>query len=655
MKFWTLMFLCCSAVLCADSSTSWKFEQLAKTARQELKNPQIGKELLELDALLKTDELTAQELQNMIESVQASLMTEEAQTPFLNRIKAELLKATFELKLLRAKEAKKVRDCPSSVCNGVTPAPTVITVPGHYCLTADNTSGIVIASSNVELSLDTHSITINSGPGIVVTSASNVKISGCGRISGGTLGILVLDSDNVVIEDLILVNSRFGIGPFRVNDFTVKNCYIEASLQGIGIEGVPNVTATSNVQILSSIITGSNTRSDAAGIALNAGIRDITIEDCFFDNNTYAITTLFINNDIIGPQNGPIERLTCRRCFMDNSQVNAINIQQTTDFAIFDSTIDTTQTVVDAIRSGSGIYLSQVDNFQMQNTQIRNTVAQGIQFAQDVNNVEVESCQILNTGTSPVDAIGLYNGSFTNSTFSTVTNQPCAAMNFVGSEALLVKDCTLSAIVQDPVNTAANGLAIQDCTGCIVEGLIVETNARGEDTSGNGILITGNSSNVALRGCIVPSIQPNIANIGIFVTGPNSGVSIEDCTVDGAFKTGIRLEQLQYGTVKNTLVKSVQTGSGIVLKEANGVALFGNMVTNNATHGIHLEKGTVNCCLRDNSVAKNKKIGINNHSEQSSNTIYHNFAQANEKQNYKHVDLVSGPHKKVGVLENISE
>ena len=131
-----------------------------------------------------------------------------------------------------------------------------------------------------------------------------------------------------------------------------------------------------------------------------------------------------------------------------------------------------------------GVALQNVHNFQMMNSQILNAANQGLAIVDAVTNVEVEDCQFLNTGESPVEAAHLTNALFSNCTCSTMTPNPHAAMSFTESKGIAVESSVLSAILQDPTTSGTNGIVFHDCRGFSLRDSIVETNARGTENNG---------------------------------------------------------------------------------------------------------------------------------------------------------------------------
>ena len=171
---------------------------------------------------------------------------------------------------------------------------------------------------------------------------------------------------------------------------------------------------------------------------------------------------------------------------------------------------------------------------------------------------------------------------------------------------------------------------------------------------GSDILITGGSFDGVVEGCILKSIQPNVAAFGLLAHGANDAIRIENNTIDGAVHGAVILEGMHYSLLENNLISGTVEGPGVMLKGAVGVSLFGNTIVGNASDGVYLDNQTINCSLRDNTISKNGTIGLNNQSRSKSNKIYHNFALSNAEKNYSSVSLVADPDFEVGVLENIS-
>ncbi len=85
-------------------------------------------------------------------------------------------------------------------------APTIISTPGFYCLTADGAGPIIINADNVTLDLNNHTLSgggLGSGSGIVINAGSN-RIIQNGKIRNFDTGIFCTSSINTFITGIAL-------------------------------------------------------------------------------------------------------------------------------------------------------------------------------------------------------------------------------------------------------------------------------------------------------------------------------------------------------------------------------------------------------------------------------------------------------------------
>jgi hypothetical protein len=536
-----------------------------------------------------------------------------------------LAKASF------AKESLKTSAIPASRCSATNPisAQTVISTPGHYCVTNDIItigSAITITSSNVELSIDTHFIESFGDPTILIlggsTPISNIRIGGLGEISG-LFSIGIINAQDVIIEDSFIKSFISGIFVENCQGLVVKNCSITSFDTGFAI-----VTESEDIHICSCGFFDSPLH-----IENGAPFQDLRIDDCFFDGSDSGIV---LNTG---------ERFSLNNSFVSNSN-QALSLQNIDEISIQNTLIDSL---------GTSVILEADTNVSITDSLFRNVGGTSVVSLTNVNNMEMESCQLFGNGCSGIQGNTVTNTTVRECTVAVTAGSAQTGMNFVGSKGVQVQDTEVSVLLQDPETSGTNGVVFQDCVGFSLAHTVVETNARSTASmGGNGVLIFGSCQGGDVQDCIVKSIQPNVAAFGISCFSPSEAIRIENNTIDGARTTGIYLQGVLYSLVQNNLVRGTQAGTGIVLNGAAGIALFANTSIDNSIDGILLDTSTIQCAVRDNTTSKNGAIGINNQAPLQTNKIYHNFAQKNRIRNYAGVELVAKPGEGIGALENIS-
>jgi hypothetical protein len=100
----------------------------------------------------------------------------------------------------------------SSPCNA-TPitGPTVITVPGFYCLANDIIGTITVEASNVNLSLNNHTVSAPGSTAIVINGVSNVFVTD-GILDTTNIGIQLLNqTSDIFLRQILITNCSTGI------------------------------------------------------------------------------------------------------------------------------------------------------------------------------------------------------------------------------------------------------------------------------------------------------------------------------------------------------------------------------------------------------------------------------------------------------------
>jgi parallel beta-helix repeat protein len=657
MFFISLMMLVfCMCLDTALMASAYQFNDLASAVEAKMQNPKLAASLRSLQEAIDQQNAEPEVVARKAELVRAYIATAgkadaasrallrarqesgyEEERKLLAKIRTELGSLEFERQEKNTKkcsqESLQPAECSTAVV--ITTAPFIITTPGFYCVGADfvSTPGIIeIVSSNVVLSLDTHSFDTGTF-GIVVENASNVKITGLGSISNFSISMVIQNSQNVIVENIsINTSSAVGILCTSSENIEIRNCSFTGNQVGIETQD------TSIVRIANCFFTG----SEAEAIGLDGGSTEVSITNCLFDANNQDIVSLTTTS-------GTSTSVAVDSCFMSNTTGgNSIDLTSVTQFALSSS-------LFSDMASGSAISLTSSTDIRISDCEILAPSMSGISLQGANQNVLVSDCLVLNAQVAGVTAQGLLEGSFIHCLFAPLSSGACSALQFSQCESIRIAGCICSAIAQNPETAGTNGVVFNACTGFSLADCQVETNARSQDdSSGSGLLISNGCMTGDIQGNTFSSIQPTVANFALFVQGDNQALRFTNNTVDGAFRTGMRLDGTKFSQISNNLIRGVQQGSGITLKNTLGVAVIGNTVINNETHGIHLDKETKHSFIYGNTVQNNKKNGIKNNTDGHVNKIYHNFAKSNKDGNYFGVDFVVKPGEHVGAIENIS-
>jgi hypothetical protein len=193
-------------------------------------------------------------------------------------------------------------------CNGFTPISSIpatgyiITNPGKYCVTADLVSSgggaaIEIASDNVLLDFDFHTLTVSSGTGILIDPNSNIIIKNpVINLATTDRGISGNSSVNVLIYRPLISSGNIAIELSSCSDVTIveptiagsSNCLVDNSGSNIIItDGNLSSTlacvqymSTTNGKINGTTINSSTDDGVAAILATN-----LAIKKCFLSGN----------------------------------------------------------------------------------------------------------------------------------------------------------------------------------------------------------------------------------------------------------------------------------------------------------------------------------------------------------------------------------
>ncbi len=204
--------------------------------------------------------------------------------------------------------------CTSGACNPIAiSASTTITTSGFYCLTQDIIGAITIASDDVLLDLNDHTVIgagAGSGAGIAINSGLNNIAVKNGRIVDWDFGITGTDLTAALFENIetnscavsgisILNGSQLHfnlitaseIGTIGLHfsgifaDCQLQNVTVSHAQQGI-VFGTLNDGLFQNCNVFDCSVTGGATISNVEGIGIAAGGSNIQFDNCSVKNYT---------------------------------------------------------------------------------------------------------------------------------------------------------------------------------------------------------------------------------------------------------------------------------------------------------------------------------------------------------------------------------
>lgn len=116
---------------------------------------------------------------------------------------------------------------------------------------------------------------------------------------------------------------------------------------------------------------------------------------------------------------------------------------------------------------------------------------------------------------------------------------------------------------------------------------------------------------------------------GILIQNTDAYLTIRDCTIESGgtnYKDGINLKDTTNVKIHNNFLSNNKYG--IYLVSSNNITISGNIVNNNAWHGIALESSSKNFILGNN--ASNNEAGIRLYTLSSNNTLLGNTVSYND-------------------------
>lgn len=400
--------------------------------------------------------------------------------------------------------------------------PLTISEPGVYCLLNDIVGTITIASSDVTLNLNHHSIG-GADNAIVVTAGSNDVFIKNGAIDNFTSnGILASTVQNLAIHNVV-----FNTGPIGIN-ISDSICIIikECIFQGLTSSAI-NISA-SNTVIMEFIKAHNNSIQGGTLNVINlSAVDNVTI-------NEYICTL----NDA-GTFRG-INAVNCDDLFLNNTLVSS-----STATSVFE-----------------GITFNPVSSAKLKNchvvdcTALINTLLGfgiGLNGSSDIT---LKHCSVSNITSLGGGAL---SGISTNQSFN-LRFIDCSASNIVGDNSVAGFDNVSSQdlLYDHCVSTSNSGISAGESYGFFAnQGVkVIYTECIGNDNistnTGNGFVII-NSDN----SCILQSIakQNNGDN-----TGRGIGVlDSRECTID------LNLTTSNFGGVSSIGIHVANTGGGGVL------------------------------------------------------------------------------------------
>ena len=306
---------------------SQSIQALAQEVEQEVENEKLKTALEALKEVVEDSESSVESYEKSISKVKEALAdTQKLGLPVpqgnhhhagvYGKINKELVKATIDLEHKKTvQNPKTIILSPSSTCSLVNliTGPTTINAPGHYCLTADVIGTITITASDVELSLDTH--TVSGGALAIeidgtVNTVSSVKISGPGTVSGFG-SIQITQAEDVTIQSLAYARNHW-IFITNSTGITIQNVYANF-LTSI-------FDNTQNIKITASSFTALAPTNSA--ITYRETSQDIQVDNCLFDTFLSAL------NIFPGDTAQSLKRVAFTNCLISNCAGDAFYVQK---------------------------------------------------------------------------------------------------------------------------------------------------------------------------------------------------------------------------------------------------------------------------------------------------------------------------------------
>jgi len=402
----------------------------------------------------------------------------------------------------------------------VTPifGPGVILASGSYCLAADLVGTLTIASNNVSLALNGHSINGE----VVVDTSSYIKITD-GILFGGTNGLSINAATNVVVDNLLINDCSTGIVIADSDTISISNCRINTAERGIAI-------SNSNSCFFEEV----DVQDVASGVQPAIGISCGGSGSVVFRNCT--IQSVFgVTQDAIGILLDQAAQVVLAACTIDG--INASGVGTARGI----SAIDTLQnyyynTVVTNISAASDVIGMEIENpsiITLRNDHVQSLVTTSSILAtlHGIDITDGSGAILVDTTVSGVAGLAIHQvAGYLISNCSSSVLARCAAINIANGPGFLVPNpafqsslvlhqCIAEGITGD--TTLAHGFQVDVGSGLL-------NRCTADTIAGSGFLV-GTGSGASTRWSVTRSMASN-ATVGFnrLVTAAPAPGSIDD-------------------------------------------------------------------------------------------------------------------------------
>lgn len=165
--------------------------------------------------------------------------------------------------------------CSAGVCQPTQiTAPITISSPGYYCLANGISGTITIASDNVVLNLNGHTINGEGGVGIAV-EAGSARVIFNGIITNASSGIRINNVDSLTLSGVTILNGQVGIQLTGISEnISIENFKIS----NMDAEGIDGSTADLNtIFIHSGIVDNTEAEGMSLNFVIGLDMQDVTI------------------------------------------------------------------------------------------------------------------------------------------------------------------------------------------------------------------------------------------------------------------------------------------------------------------------------------------------------------------------------------------
>lgn len=440
--------------------------------------------------------------------------------------------------------------------------------------------------------------------------------------------VLIVNSANISVSDLILANNVFGVGLIYSNNSLVRNVTAQNNLMGIALGWCVNTlveynTVTDNAQ---------------CGFVVMASLKSN-----FTENRVSG------HRFVPGPEGGPIGGFSV---LFSTTTIVANNTVTDNEYGIVMANSPHNEVLQNNIRNNeNGIYLQYADSNTLSENNVTNN-AKGIQL--DHSN---ENELTWNTVMNNTNGIQL-QWSYTN---KLIHNNITANVN-TGLDVSFSGNNTLrnNSLADNQYNFGIWGNSLSDFLNDVDTSNTVNDNpiiylinqvglSINPSTFGEvGCLVLVNSTNITVKDLTLANNYETLAlaytnnSIIANVTAANNVVSILLWRSDGNTVTantmmnnqfGPLLGQSRYNTLTNNNITNNFQGIGL-FNDSHNNTLVGNVIQNNS-YGIYLHKAEGNIFYHNNFVNNTNQANI----QESPNNEWDNGAEGNYWSDYAGTDL----------------